>query len=203
MHSFIVTNWNLDPQALPLLSDFPSLNHPDVLLIEGGPSITIAQIRNLKLWLSRQPYQAKSKLALLLQAHNLTLPAQNALLKSLEEPPVDTIIILSTSQPDALIPTIHSRCQLINLNHQAPDITPPQINLPLNLTPGQRITLAQGYSTKDLSLSLCLNLIYHLRSQLKTNPQAARSLRLLQTAHTQLKSNINPKLTIENLLLNL
>src|SRR3989344_3844224 len=105
MHSFIVTHWDLDPKSLPLLSDFPSLHHPDILLVEPNPSITITQIRHLKLWLSRKPYQAKSNLALLLQAHALTLPAQHALLKSLEEPPADTIIILSPNQPDALIPT--------------------------------------------------------------------------------------------------
>ena len=200
MHSFIVTNWDLDPQSLPIVSSFPSLNHPDVLLIEPNPSITITQIRHLKLWLSRKPYQSKSKLALLLQAHTLTLPAQNALLKSLEEPPPDTIIILATNQPDTLIPTIHSRCQLINLESPTIPSQPPP-SLPTKL--GSRLSLAQSYGTKELGLSFCLNAIHYHRSRLKTNPQAARELRLLQTTHTYLKANVNPKLAIENLLLNL
>jgi hypothetical protein len=209
MHSFIVANWNLDPQALqPLLADFPSLHHPDVLLIEGDPSIGIAHIRNLKLWLSRKPYQAKTKLALLLQAHTLTLPAQHALLKSLAEPPPDTIIILATDQPDSLIPTIHSRCALIQGSPRSSqsEVGPEPIQL-FNqlgpLTPGQRITSAQNYATKDQALSLCLNWIHHLRSQLKTDPSLAPQLRLLQATHTQLKANVNPKLAMENLFLHL
>ena len=215
MHSFIVANWNLDPQVLqPLLSDFPSLHHPDVLLIEPKPaSITIAQIRELKTWLSRKPYQAKTKLALLLQAHTLTLPAQHALLKSLEEPPPDTIIILATNQPDSLIPTIHSRCQLINLRPQADSTSgmalsevegdSPEVDNLDNLTPGQRLAAASAYATKDQALSLCLNLIHHLQSHLKTDSSVAHKLRLLQAAHTQLTANINPKLAIENLFLRL
>ncbi len=204
MHSFIVTNWNLDPTSLPLLVDFPSLHHPDVLLVEPDPSITIAQIRDLKTWLARKPYQAKTKLALLLQAHALTLPAQHALLKSLEEPPPDTIIILATNQPDSLIPTIHSRCQFINLPMPSTSgvaLDSPEVDMPPN--PGSRLALAQSYATKDQALSLCLNLIHHFRSQLKTDPSVAHKLRLLQAAHTQLKSNVNSKLAIENLFLRL
>ena len=105
--------WTGIALALPFHAD--SAHHPDILILEPNPSITISQVRSLKAWLSRKPYQAQSKLALILKAESLTLPAQHALLKSLEEPPPDTIIILSTHQPDSLIPTIHSRCQLINL----------------------------------------------------------------------------------------
>lgn len=202
MHSFIVTNWNLDSQALkPLLSDFPSLHHPDVLLIEPNPSITISQIRDLKTWLSRQPYQSPTKAAIILQSHALTLPAQHALLKSLEEPPPDTIIILATNQPDSLIATIHSRCQLINLHNPDPFISAPLPQIPDS--PGARITLAQQYTTKDQALSLCLNLIHELRSHLKTDPSVAPQLRLAQTSLIRLNHNLNPKLVLENLFLNL
>lgn len=204
MHSFIVTHWNLDPASLPLLVDFPSLHHPDVLLVEPDPSITIAQIRDLKTWLARKPYQAKTKLALLLQAHTLTLPAQHALLKSLEEPPPETMIILATNQPDSLIPTIHSRCQLINLPTPSTSgvaMSTPEVDMPPN--PGSRLALAQTYTTKDQALSLCLNLIHEFRSRLKTDPSAAPKLRLLQTTHAYLKANISPKLAMENLFLRL
>lgn len=199
MHSFIVTNWNLDPASLPLLSDFPSLHHPDVLLVEPDPSITIAQIRDLKTWLARKPYQAKTKLALLLQAHTLTLAAQHALLKSLEEPPPETMIILATNQPDSLIPTIHSRCQLINLRSPDSFTSAPLPQIPDSL--GARITLAGTYATKDQALSLCLNFIHELRSRLKTDPSVAPKLRLLQITHTYLKANVSPKLAMENLFL--
>ena len=208
MHSFIVANWNLDPRVLqPLLSDFPSLRHPDVLLIEPKPaSITIAQIRDLKTWLSRKPYQAKTKLALLLQAHTLTLPAQHALLKSLEEPPPDTIIILATNQPDSLIPTIHSRCQFIHLSTPSTSgvaLDSPQVDNLDNLTPGQRLADASAYTTKDQSLSFCLNLIHSLHSQLKNHSSVASQLQLLLYTHRLLTANVNPKLAMENLFLHL
>ena len=46
-------------------------------------------------------------------AQLMTLPAQHALLKMLEEPPTDTVLVLATSLPGALLPTVHSRCQKI------------------------------------------------------------------------------------------
>ena len=104
-------------------------NHPDVTwlmpedeLVRRGlagksdftssPSrdIRIEQVRRLQERLSLRPLEAAHKVALLIGAHAMNPPAQNALLKTLEEPPRDTVLILVSSAPDKLLPTIRSRC---------------------------------------------------------------------------------------------
>ncbi len=104
-------------------------NHPDVSwvmpedeLVNRGlagrsdfdhtPSrdIRIEQVRALGERLSLRPLEAKHKVALLIHAHGMNASAQNALLKTLEEPPRDTVLILVTSAMDKLLPTIRSRC---------------------------------------------------------------------------------------------
>lgn len=76
--------------------------------------ISIEQIRDLQKKLSLFPFSATKKIALIEDAQEISLPAANALLKTLEEPPSQTVLILSTSLPQALLPTIVSRCQIIN-----------------------------------------------------------------------------------------
>lgn len=108
-------------------------NHPDVTWlmpeaeqVERGiagrsdftntPSrdIRIEQIRKLQERLAFRALESKYKVALLVTAHAMNQNAQNALLKTLEEPPKDTVLILISSAPDKLLPTIRSRCAKAN-----------------------------------------------------------------------------------------
>ncbi|MEE9394141.1 MAG: hypothetical protein V3W41_16705 [Planctomycetota bacterium] len=100
-----------------LFAGGPSLeNHPDVELLapeEGKTTIPIARLRDLKKWFALAPYQADRKAALIADAHCLAVEAQNSLLKLLEEPPRNGLIILVTHEPGALLETIHSRLQSV------------------------------------------------------------------------------------------
>lgn len=87
----------------------------DVLIIRPDDSISINQIRGLKRFLSLRPYQAKTKIGLILEAEKLTLPAQNSLLKTLEEPPANSLIVLLASQSESLLLTIISRVKTTRL----------------------------------------------------------------------------------------
>lgn len=87
--------------------------HPDFLEISGEEAIKIEQIRDLIYKLSLKPYQAKYKVALIDNAENMTVEAQNSILKILEEPKDYTIILLITSNPNKLLRTITSRAQKI------------------------------------------------------------------------------------------
>lgn len=80
--------------------------HPD------GASIKIAQIRELITELSIRP-EGKYKFALISPAERMTEQSQNALLKTLEEPPEYAVFFLITARPQALLPTIRSRCTLL------------------------------------------------------------------------------------------
>jgi len=88
--------------------------HPDVTLIhpEGG-GIKIAQIRSLCQVLSMKPFEGRMRVAILCDAHLMNSSSGNALLKTLEEPPEQTLLILTARQTSDLLPTIASRCQHI------------------------------------------------------------------------------------------
>ncbi len=87
-------------------------NHPDIhFLTADGAAIKIEQIRALQQELSLRPLEGNGKFCLIDGAEHLTNGAANALLKTLEEPQPGTMIILLTSQPETLLPTIRSRCQ--------------------------------------------------------------------------------------------
>lgn len=73
----------------------------------------IDAVREMKRFFSLTPLNGKYKVAVIDNAHRLTDEAQNALLKILEEPSASSIIILVTSNPEELLPTILSRCQQI------------------------------------------------------------------------------------------
>ncbi len=72
--------------------------------------IRIDQVRALQERLAFRALEAPHKVAILVNAHAMNAPAQNALLKTLEEPPRDTVLILISAAPDKLLPTIRSRC---------------------------------------------------------------------------------------------
>lgn len=91
-------------------------NNPDFILLQmWESSIGIAEVRNLQEKLSLKPFQESKKFVLIKEAQNLTLEAQNALLKTLEEPNATSLIILTAPDSDRLLATIVSRCQAVRL----------------------------------------------------------------------------------------
>lgn len=109
-------------------------SHPDCVVIgfgtpargkkaAGKKEIGIDHARELKRFVQLQAIAAARKVAIVDDAERLSIAAQNALLKTLEEPPGQALIILVTGSPGALLPTVRSRCQRINF---AP-LTPAQV----------------------------------------------------------------------------
>lgn len=105
--------------AASLLRTTPEklLSHPYVLAIDpSGDSISIDEIRSLQQFLKlKVPGQIEGigRAIIITDAHRMRTEAQNALLKTLEEPPVDTVLILTTISADNLLPTITSRVTLV------------------------------------------------------------------------------------------
>jgi DNA polymerase-3 subunit delta' len=102
----------------PSCSQLERLVHPDLAVVEaeriGGP-IKVDQIRGLQHGLSLAPYDAKYRIALLLRFEDANPQAANALLKTLEEPPQQVVLLLTAVSADRLLPTIVSRCEVIRL----------------------------------------------------------------------------------------
>ncbi len=88
--------------------------HPDIHCIEAGEEeIKIDDIRALQREISFRPYEGKVKVFIIDNAHALTAEASNALLKVLEEPPKQSLIILVSDKPALLFRTIVSRCKTV------------------------------------------------------------------------------------------
>lgn len=95
-----------------------SHNHPDIKYItHDKTSISVNDIREqLNNDISIKPYSSEYKIYIIPDANKMTEQAQNALLKTIEEPPVYAIIILLTENCDSLLPTIRSRCVTLTMN---------------------------------------------------------------------------------------
>ncbi len=96
--------------------------HPDVRLVSASDSergregvLKIDQIRELQREATLAPMEAPRKIFILRELERANLPAANALLKTLEEPPPQVTLLLTSARPHALLPTIISRCQVLNL----------------------------------------------------------------------------------------
>ena len=95
------------------------LEHPDLFPIsveDGSSQIKVDQVRELMHSLSLSPYEAKRKIGLIINIEKASTNTQNALLKTLEEPPDPVILILTASSVDSVLETIISRCEEIKLN---------------------------------------------------------------------------------------
>lgn len=97
-------------------------NHPDLLVIDSSnASIGVDAIRQLGQFMAGRAQQQTNKVVLLAEADKLTEAAANALLKTLEEPPQHSFMILHSARPDTLGPTLISRCQRWHIAAQYDD----------------------------------------------------------------------------------
>ena len=89
-------------------------NHPDVVIVspENG-SIKIDRVRELCRSLSYPPYESAMRVVVIEDIHAMTTEAANSLLKTLEEPPANNLLILTAESSRELLPTIVSRCQTL------------------------------------------------------------------------------------------
>ena len=98
----------------PGCAKFVSGNHPDFLKISPqGAAIKIGQIRELKKQMNFPPFAAGMRIVLIEDIQTMRREAGNSLLKILEEPPPDNLLILIASDTEPVLPTIISRCQVI------------------------------------------------------------------------------------------
>jgi DNA polymerase-3 subunit delta' len=93
------------------------LVHPDVIVVEPDEqgAIAIDVIRGVIDRAGYRPFEGRRRAVIIDDADAMTTHAQSALLKTLEEPPSASIFLLITSMPDALLPTVRSRCPRLRL----------------------------------------------------------------------------------------
>jgi len=192
----------------------------DIALIEkdsskNANSIGIDEIKNLHTKIFLKPINSEMKAVILDQADLLTTEAQNALLKVLEEPPEHTIIVLAVDSKEALLPTILSRCQIVELETEILVLSDGEAaeysnfidNLP-NMKVGERLKKAEELAKdKDEAVIWISKLILSLREKMlkeNSNTNLLQAIKSFQSLHTLLKTtNVNPRFAIENTFLSL
>ena len=190
------------------------IENPDCLIFpDDEESLKINQVRDIKHFLTRKPYQADTMLVFIPQAHRLTIPAQNALLTTLEEPPDHVVILLTTAYEDRLLPTVISRCilhitkSIVGKSQENDSIDFAIIAKSLETaTAGARMAISQEYAfPKTKALACCQSIINHYRRELYKNPQItqAKNMSLAQLTMVRLEQNVDPRLAIEHLFLEL
>ena len=92
-------------------------NHPDLQFVRPeGSLLKIGQIRELQKQIIYEPLEASRKVYILTDVERMNAEAENCLLKTLEEPPASSVLILLTSNIRALLPTTRSRCQILQFH---------------------------------------------------------------------------------------
>ena len=205
-----------------LIQEF-AIDRFELTEIEKEESIGIEEVRIIQKNLFLAPQKGTVRAVIIKTNDNITLQAQNALLKTLEEPPSHTIIVVTASTKESLLPTILSRTTIVNLDSENPkdqqsDFTKDILFLEeITLgSIGKRMQLAYNISqSKEEALVFLENVIQGLREKLINDCISGRSNYSLQThyllilksfhkTHTQLfTTNASPRLTLENLFLEL
>ncbi len=91
-------------------------NHPDVRILDTpDQTLKIGEVRDLQRELALSPHEGHWRVAVLSDFERATVEAANALLKTLEEPPAQVVLVLTATEADTLLPTIVSRCQVLSL----------------------------------------------------------------------------------------
>ncbi len=102
-----------------------SQNQPDIIFVshEKPNSIGVEDIRNqINNDIGIKPYSSPRKIYIMNEGEKMTVQAQNALLKTLEEPPEYAVILILTTNVDAFLPTILSRCVVLNMKPVADEL---------------------------------------------------------------------------------
>ncbi len=189
-------------------------NHPDLLRVGGEGAIKITEIRDIQKNLFLKPYQAKYKVAIIKDAHFLTEESANAMLKVLEEPPENSIIIMTVSDKTLLPGTIVSRSQVVNfgiaLKAQYSQVDEQELKMILGKESRvyEKFSLVQKYAkdkslVKDLLDSLEVNLRSRLLQGQDNERNIIKLLELVQRSRGYLRANVSAKFVLENLVLNM
>ena len=101
-------------------------NHPDIRVWthEKPKTFSVDEVRAMISDVSIRPFSSERKIYIVPDAHLMRAEAQNALLKTLEEPPEYVVLLLLTASTDAMLETIRSRCQLVELSAKQAEYDP-------------------------------------------------------------------------------
>ena len=210
MHSLLISCKNQSKRknyALDFCKE-NKIDSIDISFYSFDKAIGIEDIRDLQKKLFLKPLKSPTKASIIDTQNGLTTEAQNAMLKILEEPPKDTTIILLVPQKEMVLPTILSRCKIIeiqeNLNLTQIESTQ-YLNILVSLSQrsvGERLKLASDIAKTENEIFSWLEKMIITAHQ---NPlQYSNVLKSFQKTYRLLKTTtVNKRFALENLFLNL
>ena len=192
------------------------LKFPDLMFAEPeeNKEISIAKIREIQNFLSYKSYNGGYKTVVINNAHLMSIEAQNCFLKTLEEPKGKTLIILISSRPDLILPTVFSRCQPIKFfgrpketaeqEEESKEILNKILKV-INSDLSAKFKYAKEEDPDSQKLQkIILALQKHYREFLPTDQKSRRILKMIDEINFKTTfSNVNTKLALEILLLNI
>jgi len=203
------------------LSKDEDIDRIDVNINSFEKTIGIEDIRNIRKHIFLKPILSKTKVVVTEAYEGITIDSQNALLKILEEPPNNTTIIITVSKIGLILPTILSRCKIVEIKQPfelSKETSTQYFNILISLSSigvGNRLKLAQDMAkNKDEIIPELEKMILIAREKLieeakkhVNDPLISQYLNILislNKANLVLKTtNVSPRLTLENLFLNL
>ena len=197
---------------------FRSGSHPDFIRLGASGAIKIPEIRELQRALYLKPYKASHKVAVIEGAHLMTEESANAVLKILEEPPENSIIILTAPDKKLLPDTVVSRSQVVSfgtadgiLDKGSKELNQDILYVLKKRPIYEKFLLVQKYS-KEKSLTFeFLNILEGTLRDMALDKveisgyskrEVVSNLELIQQSREYLKSNLSSKFVLENIVLN-
>lgn len=170
-------------------------------------TFSVEMVRNLQAELSYATFQGKVRHIVLVDIHQSSLEAQNAMLKLLEEPPKKTQFWLITPHPQSLLPTITSRVAEISTSAKSKEATPKLSTEVAQLLKNikqtsyrELIDLAEQYKDRADAHSLVTQLIQVIHQQLSERPSSAlvTATDILLRTQQHLAANVSPRTALEH-----
>lgn len=215
MHSFLIAGGDQAKRGQWIANKLTQwrIGKFDVIdLVTEEATIGIASVREFQKKLLLKPLSSPLTVGVIRHAETLTVEAQNALLKTLEEPPPHARVILEAQTADFFLPTVLSRCQLINIDTRSQYVDDVMfqcfktIEQIMAAPMGKRLKLVDSIAKNkeeaaawiDLAISSTRHAL--LTSELRSH-EAAKLLRALLLARQYLAANVNYKLVLDNIFL--
>lgn len=195
-------------EVTKILSEVGITNpHPDLLYLDPSQKLGIDTARKIKQTFSIKPHSLKGRTVVLEDASKLTYDAQNSLLKTLEELPANSSLILGANSTNYFLPTVLSRCQIIKLdnspaneNHIA-SVVVDEIEKLMTAEVADKFEYIEKLKNKPQFL---LDLTVFFRAKMIEKPhskQISEYLKKLMQAQEWAGANVNIRAILEYLML--
>lgn len=177
------------------------LTHPDLLYLSDEEKLGVESAKKIREHLLLKPFQGQGRGVVLVSSHKLTPEAQNALLKTLEEPPEEAVILLGTSSEELLLPTVLSRCQIQTQAVSSPKRAEKELEEVESLIAADISTRLQKIEKTEDKDQLFGKLLSYFQLKLREDPSCLPFSKELLQAQLWSQANVNTRAILEYLML--